>query len=270
MNSLRRIRPHSRSEQGYVLAAVIILLAVLMISLAVAMPKVREDIRRDQEVETMHRGQQYIRAVQLFYRKFHRYPASVDALENTNDIRFLRKRYADPLTGTDDWVPVQLGTNKAPLTMGYFGQPLTMGAAVLTGSAPGGGNRIVGASPIVSSFGSSSSSGSPSDSGSSDSGSGSNSSSSPPSTVPILGGAGIIGFSPASEKESILIYKTKTHYNEWEFVYDPSAERMSQGMPYQPPPPLEPPSVGSPGFGPPPSPVTNSPASNFPPSRPLQ
>jgi len=40
-------------------------------------------------------------------------------------------------------------------------------------------------------------------------------------TGQTFGGAGIVGFSPASAKPSILIYKKKNHYNEWEFVYDP-------------------------------------------------
>jgi len=35
-----------------------------------------------------------------------------------------------------------------------------------------------------------------------------------------------MGFEPASPKPSILVYKKKTHYNEWEFVYDPVAEQM--------------------------------------------
>jgi hypothetical protein len=29
--------------------------------------------------------------------------------------------------------------------------------------------------------------------------------------------------------QSILVYKTKKHYNEWEFVYDPLAEQTMQG-----------------------------------------
>jgi len=41
-----------------------------------------------------------------------------------------------------------------------------------------------------------------------------------------FGGAGIIGFSPNSPKQSIMVYKKKNHYNEWEFVYDPLAEQM--------------------------------------------
>ena len=43
-------------------------------------------------------------------------------------------------------------------------------------------------------------------------------------TGQTFGGAGIIGFEPASDKQSIMIYKKKSHYNEWEFVYDPLSE----------------------------------------------
>jgi hypothetical protein len=35
-----------------------------------------------------------------------------------------------------------------------------------------------------------------------------------------------MGFSPGSPKQSILVYKKKNHYNEWEFVYDPLADQM--------------------------------------------
>jgi hypothetical protein len=37
-----------------------------------------------------------------------------------------------------------------------------------------------------------------------------------------------VGFSPASPKQSILIYKKKSHFNEWEFVYDPLTEMRTQ------------------------------------------
>ena len=253
-----RKAPSSRpAEAGYVLAAVIIMLAVMMILLAAAVPKVRKDIQRDQEVETMHRGQQYIRAVQLYYRKFRHFPPNIDALEDTNMMRFLRKRYADPLTGIDDWTPVLYGQNKAPLTMGYFGQPLSMGAAVLTGPTPTGGNSIVGASPLGSGSGFTSAF------GSSQSGSGSGSqsgSSGTPAPGPILGGAGIMGFSPAPDKESILVYKTKERYNQWEFVYDPISDRGNIGMPFVPPPAGPPTNTGAPGFG--------SPGPSLPPTTP--
>lgn len=246
------------AEAGYVLAAVIIMLAILMIFLTAAVPKVRKDIQRDQELETMHRGKQYIRAVQLYYRKFRRYPPNVDALEDTNMLRFLRKRYSDPLTGQDDWVPVLYGANKAPLSMGYFGQPLTMGAAVLSGAAAtnaSGGNSIVGASPIANGSGFQSAFGpdpSTNNSGSQTSNSGT-----------ISGGGAIIGFASASLKESILIYKTKDHYNEWEFVYDPATDRMGFGLTFVPPPSGPPVNTGAPGFsgGPPVAAPLNPPSS---------
>ena len=242
-----RTAPNLRpAEEGYVLAAVIIMLAVLMMFLAAAVPKVRQDIQRDQELETMHRGQQYIRAVQLYYRKFRKFPPNIDALEDTNMQRFLRKRYMDPLTGKDDWTPVLMGQNKAPLAMGYFGVPLTMGAAVLTGSAATGGNNIVGASPLATGVGIPSAFGS----GSGGDSSGSQTASSVlPNGGPMFGGGGIMGFAPASDKESILVYKTKGRYNEWEFVYDPTTDRGSIGMPFVPQPTGPPTNTGAPGIG---------------------
>ena len=118
------------------LVAVIFMLAILIISMAVAVPMVRKSIQRDREVETMQRGKQYVRAIQLYYRKFHRYPPNIDALVKTNEIRFLRKRYTDPMTGKDDWKPIQFGQNKTPLAVGFFGQAL--GGAVGAGTGPGG------------------------------------------------------------------------------------------------------------------------------------
>src|SRR5215469_7013541 len=142
MNRFSRTRRAHSSEDGYVLVAVVFMTAVLILSLAVALPKVREDIQRDRDEETMQRGKQYVRAVQLYYRKFHAFPPSVDALVKTNDIRFLRKRYADPVTGRDDWKPIMFGQNKVPTAMGFFGQPL--GGSSLAGTGPSGGNGLNG------------------------------------------------------------------------------------------------------------------------------
>jgi type II secretory pathway pseudopilin PulG len=120
-------------ESGYVLLAVIFLTVVLLISLAIAAPKIATEIQHDKDIETIHRGEQYKRAIQLYYRHFGAYPVTVDQLLNTNDMRFLRKRYTDPETGKDDWKPVLYGqAHVRPL--GFFGQPLSGIGAV--GSAP--------------------------------------------------------------------------------------------------------------------------------------
>src|ERR1700761_3429662 len=155
MNPSATMRRERRtSEEGYILVAVIFMLALLIVAMAVALPKVRESIQRDREVETMHRGKQYIRAIQLYYRKFNAYPPNIDALVKTNEIRFLRKRYTDPMTGKDDWKPIAFGQNKAPLAMGFFGQPL--GGALLAGTGPGAVNGATPASGLSGSNGSNS------------------------------------------------------------------------------------------------------------------
>lgn len=257
------------------LVAMIFMLAILILSMAVAIPRIRASIQRDREVETMERGKQYIRAVQLYYRKFGRYPPNLDALEKTNNIRFLRKKYIDPTTGKDEWKPILFGQNKTPQAMGFFGQPLA--AASGAGIGPSGGNGLTGTpgtgatSPTgVGLFNSNPTSGSSTDSGTGatpssgtgTSGSGTDANGnpttggtpatggSPSTTAPgstsstgstttgttggttsgqTFGGGGIIGFSPQSPRQSILVYKKKNHYNEWEFLYSPLMDRQTQG-----------------------------------------
>jgi hypothetical protein len=38
-----------------------------------------------------------------------------------------------------------------------------------------------------------------------------------------------MGFSPNGSKQSILVWRKKDHYNEWEFLYNPLEEQMRQG-----------------------------------------
>jgi len=237
-------RPHSQ-EEGYVLIIALLAVAIFVISLAVALPKVKEAIQRDQEAETMHRGKQYIRAIQLYHRRFHAYPPSVDALVDTNGIRFLRKKYTDPITGRDDWLPVLLGQNKAPTAMGFFGQPLDAAEAALMGNGPAS-SLASGESPLGSGTGSTDNAGS----NTSQSNGGSTANAGTGAAGQIIGGTGIIGFSPASPRQSIMVYKTKDHYSEWEFVYSPLADWGIRGQLPMLPPPGPPANSGSPGFNP--------------------
>jgi type II secretory pathway pseudopilin PulG len=222
----RRPRP---SEEGYMLVAVLFMLAILILSLAIAAPAVKTELTRDREIETMHRGKQYIRAIKLYYGKFGGYPPNVDALvKPTNGIRFLRKKYIDPTTGKEEWRPIQLGLNKAPLAMGFFGRPLA-------GSGP---NTIAGADPLASPSSTPDPNAAAQNPPEQDPNSG-NTNPTPGgiagATGQTFGGAGIIGFAPTSPKKSLLVYKKKNHYNEWEFVYDPLADRMMVGGSSAPP-----------------------------------
>ena len=222
----RRPRRHcDGAEDGYVLVAVIFMMALLVLSLSVAVPRVKEDIQRDHELEAIHRGKQYVRAIQLYYRKFHRYPPDANALENSDGIRFLRKRYTDPITGKDDWQPIPFGQNKVPIAMGLFGVPLPGSSGVGTG-ASGTANTGSGSSGFGSgsSFGNSSSNTGFGNSSNTGFGSSGNASSSNSPSGQGFGGLGIMGFTIPIQKQSILIYKSQDHYDAWEFCYSPSTD----------------------------------------------
>lgn len=258
----------TRSENGFVLLAVLFLVALILITLAVAAPKIAQSIRRDRELELMHRGEQYKRAVKLYYRKFGAYPSSIDQLVNTNQIRFLRKRYTDPMTGKDDWKIIHQGEQHVKI-MGLFGQPIassggpaaagtsiagigqsgfgngTAGAASGT-SAPSSGVTGTSGSTIGSTGGSTTGSGGSTDgSAFGQSGLGSTSGTSTTGTSgfgstglgsgtggntnPTFGGGPIVGVKIPDTKASIKEYKLQKHYNEWEFVYDPLEDQLQGG-----------------------------------------
>jgi type II secretory pathway pseudopilin PulG len=173
-----------RSEEGFTLVGLVVAIFIILLVLGVAAPKVAHDLRRDREVEAMHRGNQYVRAVQLYYRKFGHYPGSIEQLEKTNNIRFLRQKYVDPLTGKSDWRIIHVGEAKTTVK-GFFG-------AALTGLAPGLGSAAglassggIGAGAAGASTGTAGGAAGSSGFGSSSSGPGFGSSSSGPG----LGGA---------------------------------------------------------------------------------
>jgi len=248
-------------EDGFILLAVLILLALFTIALSVALPKMAIEVQHDRDQETMERGKQYVRAIKLYYKKFGAYPPNLDALNKTNDIRFLRKKYIDPTTGKVDWKPIMMCQNKTPAVMGFFGEPLVpagCGAGIgvgLAGSLPGSTTPGGGATGIMgglfnnSSTGGSSSSlfsnpssgstpggaapnGATPGTSSGDSSSGGTDANGNPTggtTGPTFGGGGIIGVSPASPKKSLYVFKKKDHYNQWEFLYNPQQDAQNGG-----------------------------------------
>lgn len=151
-------------EDGYLLFGVLILLFLFTLALSIAAPMVAKDIQRDKEEEAVQRGKQYKRAIRMYYKKFNAYPTTIAQLETTNNIRFLRKRYLDPITGKDDWRLIHVGEAKVPV-LGFFGQPLQAGTSSATtglmGNGTGGasnGSTLSSSGPTFgnSSFGSSS------------------------------------------------------------------------------------------------------------------
>lgn len=132
-------------EEGFLLLGAIVAIFLVLLVLSVAAPTVARQLRREREVEAVHRGNQYVRAMQLYYKKFGHYPGTMEQLEKSNNIRFLRQKYVDPTTGKADWRLIHLGEQKTTVK-GFFGQPLAGVASSGLGSAsslasPGGAGR---------------------------------------------------------------------------------------------------------------------------------
>ncbi|HEY5329282.1 MAG TPA: type II secretion system protein [Acidobacteriaceae bacterium] len=249
----RRTQPEVNvGEQGYLLLAMVLMVTLVLIGLAVAAPVVARDLQRDKEVESMHRQQEYVRALRLYYRKFKSYPPSMEALEKSNNVRYLRKQYIDPLTGKADWRIVHVGENQTTVK-GFFGEPLGgisstgaggsgLGSASGmssgiggTGGTPGGTTTIGSTSALAGGFqgatvGTPGTPGTPGTTGpggmTTAGGTGSGTGSSSSSGFGSGGVGQIMGVGTAKSGDSILTPNQQTTYDTWEFLYDPRIELM--------------------------------------------
>jgi len=259
-----KITKLQNSQRGYILITLMLAVALAAIALLAVLPRVQQQIQRDREEEMRHRGTAYMRAIQHFYKKFNRYPTRVEELENTNQIRFLRKRYKDPITGKDFKLLHQqdISMNNGPMLGGPGGLGALAGApngpgalggalgqALQQGGAMGGAQRNVspqpqkgddeeddatppGKAPPAASGGASGSNDSSSDSSSSPTASDSSSTTSKTESGsgsgfngPVFGGGPIVGVASTSKGISIREFNKKNHYNDWLFIYDPSSDR---------------------------------------------
>jgi type II secretory pathway pseudopilin PulG len=125
-----------KGEEGSMLVGLVVAIFLILLVLSVAAPTVAKELQRERELETVHRADQYVRAIQLYYKKIGgQYPSTIEQLEKTNNVRFLRQRYVDPMTGKADWRLIKMGEAKTTVK-GFFGKPLT-GLAPGLGSAAG-------------------------------------------------------------------------------------------------------------------------------------
>jgi len=211
--------PQSKGQnqaQGYALLMVCFLVALMVLGTAAAVPSILTEGRRAKEAEMIWRGEQYARAVRLYYRKYGRFPQSFEDLtEPKGQIRFMRKAYAEPMNRKDgSWRVIYVGPNGELIgsvkSMNMFGRP-SAGAfgpppRPPTDNRPASDQRPPDAPP-----------------------------SPPPSVAKAPGlegrvfGGNIIGVASKMEQNSIRVYKGATNYKEWEFMWDPAAEGMMIG-----------------------------------------
>jgi type II secretory pathway pseudopilin PulG len=239
-------------ESGFMLVAVVVMVALVLIALSVAAPVIARQLRRDKEIESQHRMEQYVRAIQLYQRKFpNQYPASIKALEGTNNIRYLRQQYVDPLTGKADYKLIHQGEQKTKIHV-FFGKDLSEVGASLggglgsaAGMASGGGNgtpiggssTIGNTSALASGFagattgtggtggangigGTAGTSGTP----------GSSSSSSGGGMFGDSSGGVIVGVGTSRSGASVTEPNGQANYESWEFWYDPRIETLKKGV----------------------------------------
>jgi len=268
-----RRKARSRAEQGYALLSLLLIIALMIIATGIILPTITFQIKYDREEEMIHRGTQYSRAIRLYFKKFGRYPAKIEDLESSNNLRFLRKRYKDPLNCKPkcaDFKLLHYGDVQMAGSMG-------LGGGMIPGANPVGGNGGLNGSGLTSgglngssAFGQNSSFGGNNSFGNNNSfGSNSNQQAGqnqqgndgqtaiPDSSQPQqgeqtnlngqsngdklsntqFGGGPIIGVASAT-KISDPTYREFNHkkkYKDWLFVYDPALDRGQLiTTPYQP------------------------------------
>jgi type II secretory pathway pseudopilin PulG len=234
-----------KNERGYILLTLIFFVAVLAISLATILPSIKQEILRDREEEMIHRGTQYTRAIRLYYKKNGRYPAKIEDLENTNNIRYLRRRYKDPtVKGEDspeaDFKILRFGDPSVRLSQG--GQiPGAQTAQTLAAASANGALSSQGVARGPNSPAAAAAKSDPTDpsqnpdaaaqdangnpaNGDSTS---ADASSSKPNDQAFGGGAmvGVTSTNANLKDPAIREFNKKHHYNEWQFIYDPQTDR---------------------------------------------
>ncbi|HEX9201595.1 MAG TPA: type II secretion system protein [Acidobacteriaceae bacterium] len=239
------------------LLGLIVAISLILLALSVAATKVAFELRREREVESARRADQYVRAIRRFYLKNQHYPGSIEQLEKTNNIRYLRQKYVDPLKG-QDYRLILVGQNKTTVK-GFFGQPLAgiasagLGSAAgltsaglggaATPAAPGGagaagaagtgatgtGATGTGATGAAGASGTTGAAGAPGGTGTTNpAGSASpfGSSSGFGTGLPGSGAGPFMGVGSNASGNSIIEPNEQTTYETWEFLYDPRVELL--------------------------------------------
>jgi len=238
-----KAKPRPHSEKGYMLLAVMIMVTLILIALSAGAPRIAQQIQREKEEELVNRGKEYARAVKKFYHKQGTYPTSIDQLMDTNHIRFLRKKYKDPITGEDEWHLVHAGEaeikipqNNNPGLQGS-GNPGIQGSTFTGGGQPAptgtpaaqNQNSLSSGPTGLSSGGGGLSGGGTLQGGTQQGGNLGSLKTSNIGSGPTIGGGAIIGVASTSKKSGIKEFNDTSQYNEWLFVFDPRLEQASAG-----------------------------------------
>jgi type II secretory pathway pseudopilin PulG len=224
LNAKSRRGWRAGKQRGYVLLTLMLFVTLLAIAAAAIAPSIVFEVKRDREEELIHRGVQYSRAIRRYVKKFGRYPTRIEELEDTNNLRFLRQRYKDPIT-RKDFKLLHLGEVQMTFGPGIGGanaiglnpaaqQVPTQAVRGLSGPS-GPGTQATEGEDIAPAA------------------------QDPAEQQPenqVFGGGPIVGVASTSKEKTIRVFNKKEHYNQWQFIYDPSSDRGGLlNTPAQPP-----------------------------------
>jgi hypothetical protein len=150
-------------ESGFAMLMVFVVAAVIAISLYFELPRAMFEHTRQKEQLLIDHGEQYTIAIRRFYIKFGRWPTTMDELANTNNMRFLRRQFNDPMTGKADWRIIHESAGILTDSLVHPANPLAPGqngAPGSTGSTGSTGGQSFGSLISSQPFGSSMTSGS--------------------------------------------------------------------------------------------------------------
>ena len=190
------MRGRACGQQGFAMAALLVVLAVMSLMLSMALPVWHHAARREREAELIFRGEQYARAIMLYQRQTPgAYPPDVETLVEG---RFLRRAYRDPMTADGEFRLVlqsELAALSGPGAAGRGGDDESpeQADAPLRRLGGGAGERpgfMQGARPF----------------GGRD------------RNAPGGVDGNIVGVVSRSEETSIALYKGRSKYSEWVFV----------------------------------------------------
>jgi type II secretory pathway pseudopilin PulG len=204
-------------EEGYTLLMAIFIAALMIIAASTVVPNLITQNRRQKEKLMIWRGEQYERAIGLFYRKTGRYPHDLRELaKGINGIHFLRQSYADPINTQDgSWRLIYLGPGGQLIGSLHWHTLAEYQAAQLGMTLPG----TKGAGTATGTTGSAPASGPAGKPAQGESGF----SQAQPQVInegQMMGG-NLIGVASKVNAKSVKVYMGAGNYREWEFIWNP-------------------------------------------------
>jgi hypothetical protein len=111
-----------QEQGGFILLIIFMMAGAIALMLYAQLPRVAFESEREKEQVLIDRGEQFIRAIQLYQLdNAGQWPQSLDDLEKKGNKRYLRRRYVDPYTGKAEWRLIH--TNGAQLTDSLVTKP---------------------------------------------------------------------------------------------------------------------------------------------------